>query len=204
MWQSVVTSGDPHEKAACGSVIWAEEHVFGMDLRRVHESYSERYLALHPGSPVAVAVLDLIDDHRNDRAWTWNMTFSPEMHYVPEDSGFRLQAPDGTILDVRFLGTHPVSQCVEWSPPCSRTFANGTKREYISRPCLRAEFAIQTPLNIYAVLTVHPAGHSVPQVISGHGLDLQWGDLTWSRPFGFALPPDAVPGTIFGQCPHPQ
>ncbi len=203
-WQSVVTSSDPAPVPGCGQVLWVLDHVFGMDLRSAHNSYSERYLALHPKDPIAVAVLDIIDDHRDDRDWTWNMTFSPEMAFALEPDGFRLNAPDGAQLAVRFLGTRPVGLAVAWSPPTSRTYANGVTIPYIARPAVRVRFPRLKPLNIYAVLTAARPGECLPPATSDTTLDISWHDRLWRRPFGLALPPDACPGSIHGQCKHPR
>ena len=204
-WQSVVTSTDPPPpEAPCGAVLWETENVFGIELRGVHQSYSERYLAFHAGPPVAVAVLDLIDDHRDDRDWTWNLTFSPELQWTPRDDGFVLKALDGAALEVKFLGTQPEAICLEASVPTTRTFANGETRSYISRPSARARFPRIKPLNIYAILTAHAPGESIAPAVPAGGLDIAWDGLAWNRPFGMAMPNGALPGPIRTQCPFPS
>lgn len=203
-WQSVVTSSDLPSSARCGSVLWESENVFGMELRRVHQSYSERYLAFHPKGPVAVAVLDLIDDHRDDRIWTWNMTFSPELTWELQARGFLLIAPDGTTLEATFLGTQPEELFVETSAPTSRTYVNGCTVAYISRPAVRARFPRLKPLNIYTVLTVRSASEIRTSATSAGGLDISWGDIAWRRPFGLVLPADACLGSIKSPCKFPS
>ena len=202
-WQSVVTSNDPPSAAQCGSVLWESDNIFGIELRRVHQAYSERYLALHPASPAAVAVLDLIDDHRDDRDWTWNMTFSPELKWAQQAGGFLLTAPDGATLEATFFGTQPDEMFVESSAPSSRTYADGRTVAYISRPAVRARFQRLKPLNIYTVLTVRSAGGIHTPATSTGGLDISWGDVAWIRPFGRALPADARAGSIKSPCRFP-
>jgi hypothetical protein len=203
-WQSVVTTSDPAEKPRCGGVLWEENCVFGMELRSVHQSYSERYLAFRAGGPVAVAVLDLIDDHRNDRDWFWNLTFSPEMSWTFREFGFELLAPDGALMRVAFLGTPFLEMDVVWSPESERTYANGKTLSYISRPAVQVKFPRVKSLNIYALITVHGPGESMPSVSLGKGLDVKWGAQAWERPFGMVFPRDLKPGTIRGQCRFPS
>jgi hypothetical protein len=204
-WQSVVTSSDADAKSAGGALLWQSDSVCAMDLRRAHAGYSERYVALHPESPVALALLDLIDDHRHDRDWIWNLTFSPEHTLTVHDdrSGFALAAPDGATLAVRFLGTRPVAIACVHSPASSRTYASGKRVDYPGRPCIQARFPRVNPLNIYAMLTVSAPGSPVPAPRLTVGTGVAWGDAEWERPFGLALPHASSPGSMRTQCPFP-
>ncbi len=205
-WQSVVTSsGEQSKKAPTGSVLWAGERVFGMELRSVHQGYGERYLAFHPAGPAAVALLDLIDDHRDDREWRWNLTFSPELTCTFTPGGFVLLAPDGARLIASFLGDQPVSFELAHSPSSRRTFANGNIVDYSSRPCVVARCPLRSSLALYVVLTVHAPGADLPPatLIPGQGLSVAWGDQVWSQPFGDALPATATPALLRCQSPYP-
>jgi hypothetical protein len=211
IWQSVVVSSDAPPKAQCGAVLHVSDHVFGMELRRVHAAYGERYLALHPATsaaPLAVAVLDLIDDHRSDRDWSWRLTTSPEHAYAPaaDGLGFTLAAPDGAVLEARFLGEPPAALALEHTPGSSRTFANGTTKTYGTRPCVVARFARRPALAIHVVLTLRPAGAAVasPTLIPDAGLSVAWSDTArWHRPFALALPADIPPSRLRSQSAHP-
>jgi hypothetical protein len=213
LWQSVVVSSDAPPKPACGSILHVSDRVFGMELRAVHAGYGERHLALHPArgrSPLALAVLDLIDDHRSDRDWAWRLTTSPEHAYAPapDGLGFTLTAPDGATLVARFLGEPPLSLDLDQSPGSARTYANGVTTRYGSRPCVVARFARRPALALYIVLTVRPAGTppASPALVPGAGLSVAWGgdaSTTWSRPFGLALPANIPPSRLRGQSPHP-
>lgn len=204
-WQSVVTSSDPEPEPGCGAVLWQAGTVFAMDLRKVHVGYSERYVSLYAQGPVALGVLDLVDDHRDDRDWIWNLTFSPEhkLTIPPDHSGFLLTAPDATTLAVHFLGTRPLSLSCVVSPASSRTYSNGRRVDYPGRPCVKAFFPRVKPLNIYAVLTASPPGHPAPAPRLVGGTGIAWGDDIWERPFGLALASELAPGSIRTQCPFP-
>ncbi len=217
IWQSVVVSSDAPAKAQCGAVLHVSDRVFGMELRKVHAAYGERYLALHPstseGAPLAAAVLDLIDDHRSDRDWSWRLTTSPEHAFspAPDGLGFTLAAPDGASLEARFLAEPPLSLALEHTPGSARTFANGTRKTYGSRPCIVATFARRPALAIYVVLTLRPAGAAIPSpvLLPDAGLSLAWGEPAasvtsrWLRPFAPALPADIPPRRLRSQSAHP-
>lgn len=186
-WQSVVTAvGDPmRQPYGCGHVIWYDPAgVFGMDLRNVHGAYSERYVAVR--WPHTVAILDLIDDHREDRTWAWNLTFAPNLQCVLHADGFDLKAADGANLCARFLGTQPVRLLLDRMPESQRTYSSGETRHYAGRPFLRAHFARQKHLGIYVVLTVQRG--PAPAIRLAQGLDIRIGDELWQRPFGAAIP----------------
>lgn len=204
-WQSVVTSSDPEAKPGCGALLWQSGTTCAIDLRKVHHGYSERYVSLRAGSPVALAILDLIDDHRDDRDWFWNLTVSPEHVLSIDDdlSGFLLAAPDSATLAVRFLGTLPLALSCVTSPASSRTYANGERVDYPGRPCIQARFARLKPLNIYAVLTASPPGAPAPVATLAAGTAIAWGHTRWARPFGLALAQGLLPGSIRTQCRSP-
>lgn len=210
-WQSVVVSSCPPTKNGTGAILHATDRVFGMELRAVHGAYGERYVALHPatgeGAPLAVAMLDLIDDHRTDRDWFWRLTTSPQHTFTPaiDGLGFTLVAPDGATLEARFLGAPPAAVFLESTPGSSRTFANGTTKNYLPRPCVVASFARSARLAIYVVLTARPPAITAPApvLIPDAGLSVAWDDATWDRPFGLVFPACIALSRLRGQSPHP-
>jgi hypothetical protein len=201
-WQSVVTPvHDAHRpKNGCGHVLWYDPAgIFGMDLRKVHGGYSERYVAIRwPGT---VALLDLIDDHRTDRTWAWNLTFAPHLRCDLRADGFDLLAPDGVNLRAQFLGAIPERLTVERMPDSQRTYSGGATVRYPGRPYLRAHFARQEHLGIYVILTVQ-AG-APPTIQSAGHLDVRVGADLWPRPFGAAIPANFELGRRGGLCKSP-
>lgn len=207
-WQSrlVPSDHDDRTKAACGAVLFQAEpagaRVFGMDLRPVHQAYSERYVALRSDPDAAhLAVLDLVDDHRSDRAWIWCVTFSPELSCEVGEEGFRLKAPDGAVLDAVFLFDRPESIELTATPPSRRTYVSRKTVEYPGRPVLMARFAGPS-VNIYVSMRA-TAGPVASVRLAGPGtLDLEGPGGLWKRPFDVALP-ERFTGRLRGQCRHP-
>lgn len=218
-WQSRLLPAEdpPGHPRGLGAVLWqtAEPPVFGMDLRKVQIGYHERYLALQPNPAMdrapAVAVLDLVDDHRNDRDWIWAVTLLGCMKVEPigetggSPSGWSITAPDGTNLRIVFLGSPPDAFLRREVPGSRRTFSNGVVRDYAPRLCLQAVFRPCRPRNIYCVLHPQKAGEQLPlpcwETPGGSALRLP--GSVWVAPFGGALPPGAVPGSLPGQCARP-
>lgn len=201
-WQSVVTpvSDTQRRRYDCGHVIWYDPAgVFGMDLRQPHGGYSERYVAVRwPGT---LAMLDLIDDHRTDRTWVWNLTFAPHLTCTLRADGFDLVAPDGANLRAQFLGTQPDRLTREQMPDSTRRFSTGTTIHYPGRPFIRAHFARQKHLGIYAVLSVQSGPPPAIRLVDG--LDVQIGDTIWRRPFGVAVPAAFRLGQSGTLCRYP-
>lgn len=197
-WQSVVTPSERDEtpqKSGQGAVIWDEETssggVYGMDLRRVSKAYHERYCALAGngafGIPVIVALLDLIDDHR-DRAWTWRITIGPSLTFTSDADGcgFTLTAPDGARAQIRLIGSRPLRLRRETCPESQRVFSHGSTVSYRERQVIAADFSAQPHLAIMTVITLSRATLPSPLVL--HGVDVSIGEITWKRPFSAAVP----------------
>lgn len=217
-YQSVVTddSGERPKPTPCGSLFWREctAHgaVLAMDLRKVHEAYSERHVAVdfsgQCGVAVALALLDQIDDHRSDRGWLWHWSFAPNLsaEVDGDGQGFRLLAADGAQLQARFLAHLPTAITIEDMPASKRTYANGATVHYLPRRYIRAAFApragAQEPLAIYTAVTISKGPG--PTLRREAGLDLLIGDQAWRRPFGVDLPADFEPGLSGGVCPYPN
>lgn len=190
-WQSVVTPSDPRPAAtAAGLMIWDEAHVAGVDLRRVHAGYSERYVALYDGAVPAVAVLDLIRDHRTDRHWLWNLTTAPDhqIEWLEEDAGFLLRAPDGVCARADFLLDRPKTLVRTRTPVARRQFVSGRQVEYVPRPVVQAVMGAGPLLRVLVVITVWR--HKEEAVATGWaeegGLRVGW--ARWERPFGRLFP----------------
>ncbi len=210
IWQSIVTptDGSRANPKGLGAIIWDEVTdagvQFGMDLRRPSNAYAERYVAVDYsgacGSPAAVALLDVIDDHIG-RDWDWNMTFEPGL--VPEllPDGFTLTAADGATLNARFLGVQPAEIELRRTPDSARTFQSGSQSVYPGRPYICAHFPFRENVAIYVVLTVQRG--PAPEITLAHNLDVQLGEHRWQRPFGAAIPPNYILGESGTLCRYP-
>ena len=204
-WQSRLVPSDHTSGTGkrCGSVLHASDSVLGMDLRAVHEAYSERYVALNAEAGAQMAVLDIVDDHRSDRHWNWCLTFSPEMRASLDVDRFTLTAPDGCILTGVFLLDRPVDMTLEKMPDSQRTFANGQRRGYPGRPFLKARFDGPS-LNILVSIKAVRSGDPATRLALPGTLDLAVADGTlWQRPFGVAVPA-FLEGRLRGLCKYPE
>lgn len=211
-WQSIVipSEGSRPKPAGCGAVMLDEPSanggVFAMDLRKSTGAYHERYVAVdfarQPGVDVAVAVLDVVDDHLN-RAYQWNMTFEQglrcEIH--PDQKGFTLRADDGALMQARFLGATPTTLELTQTPDSSRTFQAGERVNYPGRPVVHAEFAFAPFLAIYVVMTVQRG--SAPTIAHAGSVNVTIDGQPWSRPFGPAVPKAYELGRSGGFCKYP-
>lgn len=208
-WQSTCSPLPPAQPDGCGALIWDEPMAgggaVGIDLRRVSGGYHERYVALHAagaGAPVALALLDQIDDHLA-REWEWTSTFLPgydgDLH--PDGAGFTLRAADGARLDARFLAAKPRTLERREMPGSRRSFSSGGTVAYPGRPFIAATFAPAPRLAIYVAMTVTRG--EAPPIALGEGVDLRIGAHRWRRPFGAAVPEAYRPGISGGLCRSP-
>lgn len=212
-WQSLVTPADGvrPQPYARGAVIWDEADarggVVGMDLRRASLAYAERYVAVDYsgacGSPVLLALLDQIDDHKG-REWHWNLTFAPYLtpRLHGDGAGFDLSAADGACLHARFLGVRPEAIEPQRMPDSERTYQSGGRRRYPGRPYLVARFAHRERLGIYVVLTIQRG--PAPEIRGQAGLAVRVGEHHWARPFGAAVPEAFQPGISGALCKYPS
>lgn len=185
----------------CGHVIWNEPtaagHAVGLDVRRVLGCHAERYVGafwnVGGTGATAVAMLDLVDDHRG-LAFDWNLTFAPDLAYAchADALGFTLSHADGTRMDARLLGTAPVGIDLLRTPDSSRTYSGGNKVDYPGRPYVCARFAPHPHIGMYVVMVAHRGGALLPARI--HGVDVRIGTTSWTRPFGEAVPEGFAPG----------
>ena len=203
-WQSRVLPADHQDSgpAMCGSAVFFTETppVFGIDLRKVHAGYSERYVALRPDSERSqFLVLDLIDDHRNDRDWLWCVTFASWMKFEIPDGRLILRAPDGSELEAAFLWDRPIAMKVEEIPASRRTYANGKSVDYAPRQFLTARFSGSHPAILVSI-----AVNSLPaRLHDPDTFDIAFGHDLWKRPFGLAFPGN-FKSRPRGQCEKPS
>lgn len=212
IYQSVVLPIDDErpDSPGCGAVFIDEPHatggVFAMDLRKVSAGYHERYVSVDysssRGCDVALAVLDLVDDHRN-RRWQWNLTFEPGLRLALHDDrlGFELRADDGAVLNARFLGAAPALLEPAEVPGSKRTFQGGGSSRYPPRPMVHAEFDFVPHLAIYVVMAVR-RGAATTIDLSG-GVSVTIDGRRWDRPFGAAIPERFRLGASGGMCRSP-
>lgn len=196
-YQSIVTASDsPRAKPyGCGAIIAAEAGagggVFGMDLRRPTLGYAERWLAVDfkgsGGSGLAVAILDLIDDHLS-RDWHWNLSFGADLDVTlhADGEGFSLAAGDGARAILRFLGPRPAELDIRRMPDSRRTYQSGDTHVYPGGPFVQARFPHAPHLAIYAVMTVARGIPPTPRLEKG--LSVRLGPDRWERPYGAAIP----------------
>jgi hypothetical protein len=214
-WQSRITCHPPVEGGKrCGTVLWHEGDrsgaVFGIEMRRVVESYAERYVAARwpqsPAEPVLLAILDQIDDHRSDRDWFWNLTFPRELRCAvrADRAGFSLVAPGGQRLDARFLGDLPTEIHQLRTPESKRRFTTGAEHVYPGLPFLQAAFERKSPLGIYVMMAVTRGDAAAEIERPGRGLSVRAGGVEWARPFGAAVPETFEPGKSRGLSPAPH
>lgn len=208
-WQSLVTRADIDKRGKptpCGQLIWEtvddQGAVIGMDLRQASQCYHERYIAFRPDldGGCGLALLDHIDDHQGG-AFDWNLTFGHDLIARVDDdgAGIHMRAPDGSVGQWRFSAAVPDEIVIDTTPASQRTYSGGQTVHYPGRPLLRARFAAQPHLSIYAVLVVRRG--SLPAISAcGSGFDLAVDGTPWQRPFGAAIPAAFVPNQSWGLC----
>ncbi len=166
--------------------------ICGLDLRNPSGAYAERWLAVDysgsSGCPATIALLDLVDDHRQ-RDWNWNLTFEIGLDFQPhpDGSGFDLHAPSGATMRVKFLGHQPLTIILGRAPDAQRTFQAGNTVDYPGRPFVQARFAARPHLAVAVAIAVSTTGmlHLEPV---GDSLDIKINHWHWRRPFGAAIP----------------
>lgn len=195
-WQSLVTPADgqrPSKPYACGALVWCEPTerggIFGFDLRRPSMAYAERWVAVRFGEDhVDVVVLDTLDDHTS-RDWRWNLTVGAglAMEAHADGAGFDWVAADGVRLSSRFPGQRPDGLETLRMPDSSRTYQGGQRETYPGLPVVRAHFANHPHRAITWVARIGRGPRVDIRLAEGPGLNLVFGDDSWSRPFGAGL-----------------
>jgi len=210
-WQSVVCSADgSHGDQATGLVLWDEPTdgggTVGCDVRNVSDAYHERWMSVafdHVGDcDVALALLDLVDDHLG-RPWAWHMTFSAKLRYQADEDGhgFTLTGPAGEVMHTRFCAALPKQLELRHTPASTRRFQSRGETHYPPRPFVRAVFSPQPHLGIYAAMAIRRG--PCPEVHRGDAMDLLINGTPWRRPFGMALAADFDPLQAGGTCRFP-
>jgi hypothetical protein len=212
IYQSVVLPLDDErpDPPGCGAVLIDEPHagggVFAMDLRKASVGYHERYVSVDysqsNGCDVALAILDLVDDHR-ERRWQWNLTFEPGLRLALHDDrlGFELRGDDDAVLNARFLGAQPTLLEPAEVPESKRTFQGGGSSRYPPRPMVHAEFDFAPNLAIYVVMAIRRG--PAPVIALREGVSVTIDGKPWNRPFGAAIPERYRLGASGGMCRFP-
>lgn len=219
----VAVGVDRPKPTGCGMVMLNETTANGailaVDLRKVLGCHAERYVAVAhagpgrdgalgaDGPPLALAVLDQIDDHRGlpfDWCWTYARDLALAIH--EDGQGFTLAHEDGTRLDARFLGSAPASVAGDQTPDSKRTYSGGATVHYPGRPFLRARFDAAEHLGIYVVMAIHRGSEPMGIEPAGEAgaLPVRIGSRTWERPFGAAIPEAFRLGRSGGLCKNPD
>jgi hypothetical protein len=143
--------------------------VVAMDTRKSLGAYSERALAWRTdlGFPFALAMMDLLDEHRDPPLdWQWNLSFPRELeHAIHADGrGFTLNDKQLGRLDGRFLIDVPSTLSIEEMPGSSRTYSSGVKIDYPGDRFVHASFREVKKGRILVGITISPAGSSQPEI----------------------------------------
>lgn len=197
-FQSVLTHADPAARPQQAALAHpfsvrqgAESGIVGMDTRRSLGAYSERYIAWRKdcGRPLCLALLDLVDDHRDPPPqWQWNLSFPRELRAElhPDGAGFSFLDPDSGRLDARFLLDRPDELSLAEMPGSRRTFANGNVVDYPGDRYICARFAKRRQLKILCLLALGPRGTRQAQLkVEGRNLNVD--SAIWEHPFHPAI-----------------
>jgi hypothetical protein len=166
--------------------------VIGIDTRRSLQAYSERTLSWRTdlGYPFALAVMDLLDEHRNPPLdWQWNLSFPREINASIHDdgAGFTLDDPDKGRLTGRFLIDIPKKLEIAEMPASSRTYSNGKKVDYPGDHFLHSCFPQQKQSRILVAMVITPANSSANPEIAFRENAIVLDDRTWETPFSPAI-----------------
>jgi len=178
----------------------ADGFLFSIDLRKASGAYHERLVSVRqspaPGVDLAMLMLDVVDDHRQ-RDWMWGWTFARNL--TPEvdgdGAGLRLLSACGRVLHLRFLEAKPVEIEIQHLPGSQRTYASGHTERYEGKPLISARFAAEPHL---VVLVSAVWSLAKAQRVSGGVHEVELGEVSWTRPFGAALPRNFCPGVSSG------
>ncbi|MCC5830271.1 MAG: hypothetical protein JJU36_12570 [Phycisphaeraceae bacterium] len=204
----------PTRRSQRGLVIWDQRGrrtaQFAMDLRAASNCYHERYLACRwadQEAPLILAMLDVVDEHREGVIWHWNHTFGTSMRcdLRQDRQGYTLTAEDGSTMVVHLFGHTPDRLAVESMPESRRTFSGGHEVTYLGRPFVSARFDPRKLVHMLMVATVQPAGMPAPTIrLRETGLAITAGAVTWNDPFGAAVPPTFRLGASRNLCLRPD
>lgn len=210
--QTIMFPVDPQEKTDNLAFLNFQERrphglIAGMDMRKTSGAYHERYVACNwqpsAAGPLALALFDQIDDHKN-RDWQWTWTFAQHLQAEidADGRGVVLRDPDtpgSMTAHIRFLLAQPATLEIRELPESKRTYAAGNTVHYRGKPYIHATFAAEPHLPVLAVAAWHA---NTPMEISGDLFKVTLGGHTWSRPFGAAIPRGFQPGRSPGPSQH--
>ncbi len=190
-WQSVFTHADPAGRpvprplAHVTSCLMRDAGgVVGIDTRASLAAYSERHAAWRAdlGPPFCLALLDLLDEHRDPpRDWQWTLAFPRELEAVPhaDGAGFTLRDPERGELTARFLADRPDRIEVLAMPDSARTYAGGDRVVYPGDRYIRAAYPARRRATVLVALAVAPG----PVELDRAGETIRVGGRAWERPF---------------------
>jgi len=198
-WQSVITHANeedrpPQKPYAYPFTTHMGEHGgwAGIELRQVLGCYGERYLSWRTDldAPVCLAVLDLVDEHKNPtRPFDWNLSFPKELQAdVDADGrGFRLSDGENGTLHGRFLLDHPDDLTLEEMPATKRTYSSGQSNSYPGDRFVQASFRDRNHIRILVAMVVQKPGDPLPELTwQDPHIQLRPGRL-WEQPFQGAI-----------------
>lgn len=198
-WQSVFTHAEMAERPRpaplahiFSSRINESGGVVGIDTRKSLGAYSERYLSWRTdaGFPLVLAVMDLLDEHRDPPLdWQWNLSFPREIDGSIHDdgNGFTLIDPDKGRLTGRFLIDQPSKLEIAEMPASTRTYSNGKKVEYLGDHFLHSCFPQQKRSRILvAMILTRADSNDIPEITFQDNAILLNGK-PWQNPFSPAI-----------------
>ncbi len=198
-WQSVITHAreedrPPKKPYAYPFTTHMGEHGgwAGIELRQVLGCYSERYVSWRTdlGYPVCLAVLDLVEEHKDPaRPFDWNLSFPKELEATVDADGCGFQLADGEngTLHARFLLDHPDEMTIEEMPPTRRTYSSGQMHAYPGDMFVQASFRNRTHLWVFVAMAVQKPEDPAPE-LTWKDPDLVLGqDMEWPHPFRGAI-----------------
>lgn len=198
-WQSVFTHADMAERprpSPLAHISACHLHdtggVVGMDTRQSLGAYSERYLSWRTdlGQPLALAIMDLLDEHRDPPLdWQWNLSFPRELlsRIHPDGAGFTLVDEVRGSLYARFLLDRPDALEVCDMPPASRTYANGTTVDYPGDRFIHAGYPACRQARILVALVIREAQAGGDPKITLADNSIRLDGVDWSAPFSPAI-----------------
>jgi hypothetical protein len=198
-WQSAFTHADASDRpkpaplAHISSCKLSDSGgVVAMDTRQSLGAYSERYLSWHKdlGYPFVLAVMDLLDEHRDPPLdWQWNLSFPREIEgRIHEDgAGFTLIDTARGRLTGRFLIDRPARLEISEMPASTRTYSNGKKVDYPGDRFLHSCFPQQKQSRILVAMVLTPASSLEDPKISFRDNAIVLDGKPWRHPFSPAI-----------------
>ena len=198
-WQSTFTHADPASRPkphplahlTCNHVE-STRGAIGMDTRKCLGAYSERFISWDTslGKPLVMAVMDLLDDHRDPPLdWQWNLSFPRDLvPVVHEDgAGFTLRDDKLGRLDARFLIDMPDAIDVCEMPGSKRTYSNGNTVEYSGDLYINARFTGLIKGRVLVAMAICDDSSEAVTEISLSENSIEVDGTEWKSPFSPAI-----------------